>query len=176
MSNFLLPCACGTQTPVSIAQAGQSIRCACGAQLEVPTLRGLRALPQATPQGGGQRGHAPARAWNNRHRIAFLLILASLCGLAASGYLAATLPAAPMVLTKREIDSRFTASPPAHVLDVYHELRKGLPPAAGAPDSTGEQRTFILWEIMIALAASGLGLVAAAGVLLSGRKQKGSST
>jgi hypothetical protein len=169
MSSFLLPCACGQRMKVSTAQAGQSIRCACGAQLEVPTLRGLRALPQANERGDGQR--ATARAWSNRHRVAFLLVLASLCSLAASGYLAAKLPAAPIVLTPQEIATRFTSSSPAQVYEVYQDLRKGLPSTASGQISINDQRRFILWEIVIALAVSGLGLAASTGILLKGRKQ-----
>src|SRR5678815_2344165 len=44
MSHYLLPCACGQQISVSAAQAGESLRCSCGAMVEVPTMRGLREL------------------------------------------------------------------------------------------------------------------------------------
>src|SRR5690242_12370469 len=46
--NYLLDCkACGTQMPVSTGQAGQTVRCTCGAPVEVPSIRDLRSLPTA---------------------------------------------------------------------------------------------------------------------------------
>jgi len=44
---YLLPCSCGEKTPVSAAQAGGQVTCACGKGLPVPTLRGLRELELA---------------------------------------------------------------------------------------------------------------------------------
>lgn len=44
---YQLTCSCGATHAVSASQAGQNILCACGKTLEVPTLRGLAALPVA---------------------------------------------------------------------------------------------------------------------------------
>lgn len=41
---FLLDCTCGERLPVEACQAGEEIACACGARLEVPTLRRLQQL------------------------------------------------------------------------------------------------------------------------------------
>jgi hypothetical protein len=41
---YLLPCKCGHRTEVDGGQAGQRIVCACGAPLDVPTMRELRNL------------------------------------------------------------------------------------------------------------------------------------
>ena len=51
MPKYLLPCECGKAMAIDTSQAGQQIACACGKLLEVPTLRGVRALepaPEAT--------------------------------------------------------------------------------------------------------------------------------
>jgi hypothetical protein len=101
-----------------------------------------------------------------------LLVLVSLCGLAAGGYLAATLPAAVRRLTPQEIEAGFKSSSPDQVYNVYQELRQGLPPTPNESRSIDAERKATWWRITIALAVSGLGLVAAAGVLLSGRKSK----
>ena len=45
---YLLPCQCGQKLPVDASQAGLRVRCACGAEPQVPTLRGLAALERAT--------------------------------------------------------------------------------------------------------------------------------
>ncbi len=42
---YLLPCSCGLTTPVTISQAGTNIQCSCGQSLQVPSIRGLKALP-----------------------------------------------------------------------------------------------------------------------------------
>ncbi|MBI2477798.1 MAG: hypothetical protein HYV60_03865 [Planctomycetia bacterium] len=47
MSKYLLPCECGKGIAVDVKQAGQQIACECGKLLEVPTLRGVRALQPA---------------------------------------------------------------------------------------------------------------------------------
>jgi hypothetical protein len=49
MSKYLLGCECGEAVPVDLGQAGGRVVCLkCGRQLEVPPLRMLRHLPQAT--------------------------------------------------------------------------------------------------------------------------------
>lgn len=56
---YLLPCACGHQTPVEVSQAGQEVRCPCGSVLEVPTMRGVTELDQATPESLAAGTHPP---------------------------------------------------------------------------------------------------------------------
>ena len=41
---YFLPCECGERVIVERGQAGQVVNCACGAELNVPTMRGLRQL------------------------------------------------------------------------------------------------------------------------------------
>jgi len=45
-ARYLLPCECGNTTPVDMSQAGGSVLCGCGKQLEVPSLRAIRELPR----------------------------------------------------------------------------------------------------------------------------------
>jgi len=47
-SEFLLTCQCGTEIPVRSTQAGGTVRCQCGLEVFVPTLRDLRQLPGAS--------------------------------------------------------------------------------------------------------------------------------
>jgi hypothetical protein len=42
---YLLECKCGKRTAVNPSQAGRTVRCACGAKLDVPALRAMRRLP-----------------------------------------------------------------------------------------------------------------------------------
>lgn len=62
--SYLLPCSCGQNVIVEPRQAGGQVRCTCGKELSVPTLRGLKQLkPATTGDSSASRGPAK-RAWN----------------------------------------------------------------------------------------------------------------
>ena len=66
---YLLPCSCGQEIPVEPRQAGQEIRCDCGASLEVPTMLGMAALEKAP----SEPSHTPPSApWGIRQGIVLL--------------------------------------------------------------------------------------------------------
>jgi hypothetical protein len=58
-AQYLLPCECGKTTPIDTSQAGSSVACVCGKQLEVPSLRVIREL---TPSD--QTTDADKYLWN----------------------------------------------------------------------------------------------------------------
>jgi hypothetical protein len=59
--------------PVDVGQAGGRVACSCGAQLDVPTLRQLRQLPQEKTEETGSRA-----SWGTRQGwIATTLIIAA---------------------------------------------------------------------------------------------------
>jgi hypothetical protein len=63
--------------------AGALIRCACGKELEVPTMQHVRQLkvaPQEASKG------PPASSWGNRQRVALIGATFLLLGLALSGW------------------------------------------------------------------------------------------
>jgi hypothetical protein len=168
MSSFLLPCGCGQRTPVSIAQAGQSIRCACGAQLEVPTLRGLKALPRA---GEEQARTSRRPTWNNWHRVVFVLLVIALGSLAVCGYLATRLPSPVAHPSLDDISASMSKSSPAEIRQLYQDLSKGLPKIIGLGQSPEQRRQSLLWGIKVGLTIAAVNLVAAAIVALLARKQ-----
>lgn len=63
---YLLPCSCGREIPVEAAQAGEQVRCTCGAELEVPTLLALATLKRAEP---GPAATKPPATWGARQRL-----------------------------------------------------------------------------------------------------------
>lgn len=168
MSDYLLPCTCGKKLGVTKSQAGQSVRCACGKELEVPTLRGMAALERV-----GTPGAASPKSWNNRHRVAFLLAIAALVGVLAAGYLAIDLPAPLPEFEMVEVDEM---TPFTNVLAVYDELKKGIegavPPISAEMRALEREREMKLWGIRVALTAAGCAAVAAAAVQLSGGGRK----
>jgi hypothetical protein len=64
---FLLPCSCGQKVRVGNAQAGGQVICACGKNVPVPTLRGLRQLEPAPAEVIGKT----ALHWSPLHGAAF---------------------------------------------------------------------------------------------------------
>ncbi len=73
MNSYLLSCDCGERHPVEPGQAGERVRCTCGAMLEVPPLRKMRHLPLATEGAAGPA--VAASAWNARKGVVAALLL-----------------------------------------------------------------------------------------------------
>jgi hypothetical protein len=70
---YLLPCSCGKKTEVDSGQAGLNLRCSCGAELAVPTMRGLNQLERAAEPPAGRRPVAsPQSRWGARQALIFL--------------------------------------------------------------------------------------------------------
>jgi len=113
-AKYLLPCSCGRKIPVDRSQAGQGIRCECGARLEVPTMRALRLLERVTPKPDAAR---PTRsAWGARQG---LLLLGVLVILAALGLMALLHSSRPRLHDVEDL-------PPIRTWLLWQELRQGL--------------------------------------------------
>lgn len=70
---YLLDCTCGERLTVEPRQAGSQVTCQCGRTLDVPTLRGLQALPAAEA-----RVEQTARVWTLCQAIVTAGVLVSL--------------------------------------------------------------------------------------------------
>jgi hypothetical protein len=159
MPDYLLPCTCGKKTAVSTAQAGETIHCVCGAALQVPTMRALGQLESADAAAGG----SPKRRtiWEDRHRAAFLLVLASIGCLGVAAYLWFTLPesaSAANVVSQQGIAAAFDKATPAETLAYYEDMKRGL--VDPAIDANEKPRQMMLWGIGLAVllaAAAGAG-------------------
>ncbi len=104
---YLLTCnACRHKTPVDAGRAGQSVRCECGKQLEVPSIRELRLLERAPEEAGD----AAMPAWNARKGLLFIGAVLMAAGLAFGGYLWAMQPA---LIDREAIDLEVQALSPA---------------------------------------------------------------
>jgi hypothetical protein len=91
MSAYLLTCVCGKTVPVDIGQAGGRVTCSCGTQLEVPTLRQLRQLPQEQTA----EVRRPKSAWGTRQGIEAVSLIGAALLLAWSGWIWWTEPTLP---------------------------------------------------------------------------------
>lgn len=74
-TRYLLPCTCGKTTPVEVSQAGETLTCACGNALKVPTLRGLKELPLADEEPRAGRPAEKAVDWSAARGALFSLSL-----------------------------------------------------------------------------------------------------
>jgi hypothetical protein len=93
---YLLPCtSCQQSIPVEAVQAGDVVRCECGAKVAVPTLREIRCLPvpeDGQSAGSQSDGAAVVAGWGKLQRYLFaigFLCAAVSAGLAVSAYLSA---------------------------------------------------------------------------------------
>lgn len=163
MPEYLLPCSCGEQSIVSTAQAGGTIRCACGAELHVPTMRGLRELePLERTSAAG-----PAATWDDQHRVAFLLALGAVTCLAVAIYLWSSLPAAIVQPTSADFDVAIDAASIDELFMIHRELvnhRLGDPQSFDAALKT---RQMMLWGMGIVLALGAAAAGCSAVVLLN---------
>lgn len=70
-THYLLPCQCGKKTEVDSSQAGLQVRCECGTELPVPTMRGLASL-ERVDRAAETRGGAKPSSWGRRQGLMFL--------------------------------------------------------------------------------------------------------
>lgn len=163
MPNYLLSCSCGQQTRVSSVQAGETVRCACGVPLPVPSMRELRGLPLAADEQAGKTRRGSV--WEDRHRVAFVLVLAAIAALAGAGYLAAQLPPPERQTTPQDVDEWVRTSTADDALGMFEDLKKGLQADSAESAEPERSRPILLWGIGIALSACILALVGAAVAL-----------
>ena len=160
MPDYLLPCACGQQTRVSSVQAGKTVHCACGEPLHVPNMRELRTLPPAAEEATAK----PRRdvAWEDRHRVAFVLVLVAIGALAGAGYLALQLPTSEPPVTAQDIDEWVRTGTPDDAIGLFEDLKKGLQPVTDESADIERARRMLLWGVGIALTGCILALAGAA--------------
>lgn len=73
---YLLPCSCGKKIEVDAGQSGLNVRCECGAELTVPTMRGLSQLERASAPPANRRFESsPESTWGARQALVFLGML-----------------------------------------------------------------------------------------------------
>lgn len=122
MKKYFLACTCGQQAEVDSSQAGLTIKCPCGADLEVPTMRGLAQLPVVEAQPASTAAETPA--WGPGQGLMFLGIVIALCGLIALGLVLPTRP--QWKVPMEQIAVQVEGMPVEHLWAHWQELRKGL--------------------------------------------------
>jgi hypothetical protein len=171
MVHYLLPCSCGRQVPVSASMAGQQVRCDCGSELEVPTLRHLGHLPRDEHASLSPKH----RTWTPRQQRSFVFLVLGLGAGLLAAYLAWRMPQAPVIIPAREVDQQvIDASTPDDIHTAFEELKKGIKPRTQAitPEAVEaiEQRKLFIWGIRLVLALGTCLLAAGVAAILLGHK------
>ena len=154
--SHLLPCACGEKIKVDAAQAGLSVTCVCGRQLDVPTRRGLADLEIAPDD---PLKNAPRRAWGPRHGVALLGMAIAVIALGCGLLLWANAP--QDFVTQRIAEADLIDS-----LRFWHSLKEGVH-ISDTPENVGFKRAtqnYRFWMIFSFIAA-GVGLLITLGAL-----------
>ncbi len=175
---YRFPCErCGEKLLIDVSQAGRQIVCRCGATLEVPSLRAIRALEAATDVSVKPR----PRTWDRGRGVLFAggVVLAVLglltAGAAAAGWLSSEAPPSP---SPQDLEAALTAvdglSAP-RAWDLWAEMRTdGLGPYIEPPQSmfqSFQQRVLKVFLVGLVLLAAGIS-AAVVSIVLPGKARK----
>jgi hypothetical protein len=154
---YLLPCQCGQKTPVDSTKAGQTIECECGAQLDIPTLGGLKKLQQVAQESRP----ATTVKWAARQRVLLVGILICLIGLGIAGYFATGCPVPPPHQQRIEyIPEYVEAMTLMETVQLWGRLERGLPDGSGLEGQAYQKmRQDYLRRTAVALVVAGAGLL-----------------
>jgi hypothetical protein len=124
-----------------------------------PSMRELSTLPPAAdpPTVKSRRDVA----WEDRHRVAFLLVLLAIGALAGAGYLALQLPTPEPQATPQDVDEWVRTGTPDDAIGMFEDLKRGLQPVPAESAAVASFRRKLLWGVGIALAGCVLALAGA---------------
>ena len=168
---YLLPCAqCSEKLTVDVNQAGRQLVCRCGATLEVPSLRAIRALETVADAAAKpvRRSWSPARGVP--FAVGLVLVLAGLfvAGNAGLRWATAEVPPPPPATADPLLPELDTLSS-ADTWDAWLDLRNnGLGPYMPTAKFMVEEALRYLFRVMVTglvVAAAGLTIAVVAMVL-----------
>jgi len=153
VNKYYIPCSCGKRISVDTRQAGQTVVCECGTNLEVPTLRQLAQLAERVdPPPTVAR-----KPWGPRERVLLFGLMLALAGIAWSGWGLLTWPA-------------HLRATPMQTMVLWDSLARGRMDADPAPWSQYEQqRVTARTRIQQGLGFAALGLLVSVGAFLTPR-------
>jgi hypothetical protein len=171
---YLLPCSCGRKIPVQLRQAGETIKCECGASLEVPTLTGIKTLQKSEATA---EPRIAKTAWTTGHRLTFFGGLVILAGIVLGGWLFWSRPIDPYAnFTPEQMMQAASTRTPLQSLRLWQSLvRGGLEHHKRWAEVVFEDKQAghqVLWWVWAILPITGFALVAAGIIVLSMKKKK----
>jgi len=169
---YLLPCPCGQKLPVDASQAGLHVRCTCGTELHVPTLRDLKVLERASAGGSRTTGAgatgAQAGTWGPKQAVAFLGLSMVTVAVTAAAVLWLTYPKPP-VYPRAVVEEYLNTLSVKELFEYSAKIRMGQP----INESLPELNSFAMQNMACQTKATiydryllGMAITAGVGVLL----------
>ncbi|HVW37334.1 MAG TPA: hypothetical protein VHB99_08510 [Pirellulales bacterium] len=163
---YLLPCSCGKKIEVDAGQSGLNVRCECGAELTVPTMRGLSQLERASAPPPNRRLDAATEStWGARQALVFLGLIILLGAALPAALTWFTYPQPPRLredfaeLNREDIDQ-------ATLLQTW-ELWKGLRKDFSEESEIPEMHLYLALEKSARTRLIFMGVIGGAGLLLA---------
>ncbi|MGA2060986.1 MAG: hypothetical protein ABSG67_10930 [Thermoguttaceae bacterium] len=171
---YLLPCSCGRKIPVQLRQAGEIVKCDCGASLEVPTLSGLKSLQKLEASAEPKIART---AWTAGHRLTFFGWLVILVAIGLGGWLYWSGPVDPYAnFTPEQMIQGAATRTPIQSLRLWQFLvRDGLEHHKRPAERDFEDKQAghqILWWVWAIVPITGFALVVTGIILLKLKKKK----
>ncbi len=160
-TRYLLPCSCGKKIAIEVAQAGQTVRCACGAEIEAPTMREITSLEQVEPEA--QTRHSrPSAGWSRRQAWMLFGAVLTIGAVAMTAWLQWSRPRLKDVQTLSPLES----------WGLWQELRLGAnrDPSPGVKAFAKALVANRQWTV-VAISLIGLGLFVTVGSFV--RRKRG---
>ena len=146
---YLLPCACGKKTPVMLSQAGETVRCVCGAALQIPSMREIKELEQCEQQRRVSSLDSKSN-WGRREGQMLLGVLLTVIGLGLAAYFQISRP--------RLVD--IASLSPIQTWMLWQDLRNGPDRHLSPPDQLYmERRAVNRIAIVVSLALASTGFL-----------------
>lgn len=175
---YRFPCErCGENLVIDVSQAGRQMVCRCGAALEVPSLRTIRALEAVTDVSVGPR----RPSWNQGRGVMFAagLVIAVLgfftAGAAGVGWLTAKAPPTPSPLDVEAALAAVDNLSAPRAWDLWADMRtNGLGQYLEPPQSVFDaflRRVFAVFAVGAVLLIVGIAAVTFS-IFLPGRTRK----
>ncbi|OHB72857.1 MAG: hypothetical protein A2V70_04385 [Planctomycetes bacterium RBG_13_63_9] len=171
---YLLPCSCGAKTSIEPRQAGETIRCACGRSLLVPTMLQMSGLQQVEPD---PTSRPLPTSWGIRQSIVLLGVAITLGALPLAAYQFAIRPTPPEEAASPEEIHRISQSlTPLQSWNMWLGVRaQGLDRRQHRDAKAYEEASLRWWlgtGVVLVLAVVGCGLTVTP-LLLARTRRKG---
>jgi hypothetical protein len=157
-ARYLLPCNCGQQIVVGPPQAGETIVCRCGAQLDVPTMLEMTML---CPVPAQESRPSDDKAWGSRQRMLLIGVVLLAAAMALGVLLYRNRPISPFENVDPEyIKLAAHQFSPWQTWDTWDKMKHGLDQRVDEPFIRARWIYRLGQGLTVALGLLGTGLIA----------------
>ena len=164
---YLLPCACGQNVLVEPRQAGESVVCACGSPLAVPTLLGITALERAEEEPDSR---ASPGQWGRRQRLLLLGTVVLAFAVAGGIWLLMHRPVSPFAIDPEQIRQSAQTLRVWQSWEIWQSMKTGLDRRIDQQYAAHVTRFRIWLGVVATLTLTGMALIA---VGMKGAEKRG---